>query len=94
MADTLQDLRKSLDLIDNALILLLAERFHITEKVGVYKKEHKLNPVDPEREAAQFARIEKLAGEAGLNPAFAHKFLRLVIDEVVTNHKALQGKEA
>lgn len=87
MKQDLTDLRQSLDNIDNALIFLLAERFRVTDKVGSYKKAHNLPPVDPEREAVQFERIKKLATEAGLDPAFAQKFLRLVIDTVVENHK-------
>lgn len=91
MQHDLDDLRKSLDYLDNALVYLLSERFHVTQKVGEYKQAHKLPPVDLSREAAQFARIEALATQAGLSPEFAKKMLRLIIDEVVENHKALQA---
>jgi chorismate mutase len=89
MEYALDDLRKSLDNIDAALVSLLAERFRVTHKVGLYKKAHDLPAVDQSREAAQFARIESLAMQAGLDPAFAAKLLRIVIDEVVLSHKAL-----
>jgi chorismate mutase len=85
----LKDLRDSLDNIDNALIYLLAERFRVTHKVGLYKKQHGLPPVDEAREAAQFTRISKRAEQAGLDPGFAAKMLRVIIDEVVKHHKAL-----
>jgi chorismate mutase len=88
MNHDLNDLRRSLDNIDNALILLLAERFHVTQKVGEYKKANHLPPVDPAREKTQFARIRALADSAGLDPEFAASFLRLVIDQVVQNHKS------
>ncbi|MDQ3098124.1 MAG: chorismate mutase [bacterium] len=87
---TLDDLRKSLDNIDNALIFLLTERFRVTHKVGVFKSKNGLPPVDNTREAAQFERIEKIASDAGLSPEFARKMLRLIIDEVVVNHKVMQ----
>jgi chorismate mutase len=93
MTNDLLDLRKSIDLIDSAVIAMLAERFRVTQKVGEYKKQHKLPPVDPTREAVQFERIEAKAQEIGLDPKFARKFLRLVIDEVVKNHKGIQGIE-
>lgn len=89
MEYTLDDLRKSLDNIDTALITLLAERFRVTYKVGLYKKAHGLPAVDQSREAAQFTRIESLATQAGLDPKFAAKLLRTIIDEVVVNHKEL-----
>ena len=92
MKNTLEDFRKSIDNIDNALIFLLAERFHITDKVGEYKKEHNLPAQDKEREAAQFARIEKLALNAGLDALFAKQLLRLIIDEVIANHNEIAKK--
>ena len=88
----LQDLRASLDNIDNALVFLLAERFRVTHKVGLYKKANGLPPVDKNREAAQFARIEALAKQADLDPKFAAKMLRLIIDEVVEHHKELAAQ--
>ena len=91
MDNNLNDLRESLDNIDNALIFLLAERFRVTQKVGIYKKEHGLPAVDEAREQAQFERIGKLARERGLNPEFAARMLRLIIDEVVENHEALSS---
>lgn len=87
----LQELREGLDAIDTALVALLAERFKLTQEVGLYKKAHQLPPVDKQREALQFERITKLAEDAGLNPEYARNVLRLTIDEVVKNHKAIQG---
>ncbi len=93
MNGDLNDLRESLDNIDNALIFLLAERFRVTQKIGVYKSEYGLPAVDEAREKVQFARIEKLARDRGLNPEFAMKMLRLIIDEVVENHEAIRGEK-
>lgn len=92
MNDDLNELRRSLDNIDNAIVCLLAERFNITRKVGEYKHKKGLPPVDLEREKKQFARIKKLASEAQLREDIAASYLRLVIDEVVKEHTALQNK--
>jgi chorismate mutase len=89
----LNDLRESLDTIDTALIVLLAERFRVTQKIGIYKSEHGLPAVDEAREKVQFARIERLARDHGLNPLVAAKMLRFIIDEVVENHQAMRGTE-
>ncbi len=83
----LDNLRKSLDNIDGALILLLAERFKITQKVAQYKKENNLPAVDKVREQTHLENIKDIASSAGLDPVFAEKFLQLIIDEAVANHK-------
>lgn len=87
MSNQLGDLRASLDNIDNAIIYLLAERFRLTRKVGEYKRDNRLNPVDKDREAQQMQRVSELAERAELDPVFAQKLLRLIINEVVKDHK-------
>ena len=87
----LPQLRKELDAIDQELITLLTKRFAVTNLVGHYKKTHGLHPVDEGREAAQMERIRIIAKDTGLNPEFAAKFLRIIIDEVVENHIAIQN---
>ncbi len=88
MADEqLQRFRSSIDNIDAALILLLAERFKVTEDVGEYKAQQGLPPADPEREKKQIARLRQLASSANLDPTFSEAFLRLVIDEVIRRHE-------
>ena len=82
-------LRDSIDNMDAALVHLLAERFKVTQQVGVLKAANGLPPADPEREAQQIARLRALALEAKLDPEFAEKFLTFVVAEVVRHHSAL-----
>jgi chorismate mutase len=84
----LAEYRRSIDNIDAALVMMLAERFKITQKVGAYKAEAGLPPADPGREEEQIARLRRLAGEAELDPEFSEKFLRFIIDEVIRHHQA------
>ena len=79
--------RKSIDNFDAALIHILAERFRITQAVGAYKASASLPPADPGREAAQIARLRKLAEKSQLDPEFSEKFIRFVIDEVIRHHE-------
>ena len=88
----LNRLRDSIDNMDAALVHLLAERFKITQQVGVLKAEHGLPPADPEREAEQIARLRALASQARLDPEFAEKFLTFVVAEVVRHHEALGSR--
>ena len=88
----LNRLRDSIDNMDAALVHLLAERFKITQQVGVLKAQHGLPAADPEREAAQIARLRTLAAQARLDPEFAEKFLTFVVAEVVRHHEALDRR--
>ena len=87
-------LRASIDNMDAALVHLLAERFKITQQVGILKAEHGLPPADPAREAEQIARLRALAERAKLDPEFAEKFLNFVVAEVVRHHEAVLHRVA
>ena len=87
--ETLDDMRKSIDNIDNAIVAMFSERFKVTERVGYYKAEKGLPPKDPHREAEQFKRVRELAGQYGLDPEFAEAYLSAVIARVVANHEAI-----
>ena len=90
-AEVLAEHRDSIDRLDAILIYTLGERFKHTQAVGKLKAEHDLPPSDPAREATQIARLEDLATKADLDPEFAKKFLRFVIDEVIRHHEQHQS---
>lgn len=87
----LNEYRDSIDNIDAALVHLLSERFKITKKVGLYKKQANLPPADKERERYQVARLRELAKTAKLDPDFTEKFLNFIILEVIRNHEEIRG---
>lgn len=83
----LNNYRKQIDEIDDQLVKLLSERFRVTRKVGEYKKLNKLEAIDPDREKKQFDRLKILAKSYGVKPELVSDIFRLVINEVVQNHK-------
>lgn len=90
-AELLKEHRASIDRLDAILIYTLGERFKHTQSVGKLKAEHDLPPSDPTREAAQIARLEDLSNRADLDPDFAKKLMRFVIDEVIRHHEQHQS---
>ncbi|WP_171136763.1 chorismate mutase [Ruegeria sp. HKCCC1038] len=90
-ATLLKEHRESIDRLDAILVYTLGERFKHTQAVGKLKATHDLPPSDPTREAAQIVRLEDLAKEADLDPAFAKAFLKFIIQEVIRHHKKHQN---
>lgn len=87
----LDSLRSSIDNLDASLIFILSERFKLTQKVGELKANRKLPAADFAREEFQISRLRRLAEEAQLDPVFAERFLRFIIEEVIQHHKAVAG---
>lgn len=90
--DELLKLRASIDNMDAILLHTLAERFKLTKQVGLLKAENDLPPADKEREAQQIFRLRKLADDAGLDPAFAEKFLAFIVAEVIRHHEKIRSE--
>ncbi len=89
----LDRLRGSIDNLDTAIIALLAERFKITQQIGVLKHQRGLAAADPEREVQQIARLRQLALASNLDPEFAEKLLTFIVAEVVRHHEAIANQD-
>ena len=88
--ELLGDLRHTIDNLDAVLVHTLAERFRCTQAVGRLKARHGLPAADPDREARMIERLERLSAESGLDPEFARKFMRFIVDEVIRHHRQMQ----
>jgi len=89
--EELHELRQRLDEIDAGIVRLLASRFAVTRQVSAIKKRYRLDPIDESRERTQLKRLDALFRECGLNPELAHKLWRIIMDEVVKEHKQISG---
>ena len=57
--ETLNDMRKSIDNIDNAIVAMFAERFKVTNRVVHYKAKNGLLAKDAGRESEQYIHITR-----------------------------------
>lgn len=85
-------LRQQIDRIDQGLVLLLANRFALTRRVGRLKAEHGLNALDPQREERKLSEIRSLCEQHGVSPDLVADILAQVMREVVANHKQLASR--
>ena len=65
--------RNEIDAIDTSIITLLAERFSVVKKVGEYKKEHNLPPLQPTRWQEVLDSRKAQAKELGISPECIQK---------------------
>ena len=83
---TLNKHRESIDRLDAIIIYALGERFKHTKTIGKLKAKYKLPVSDPDREASLITRLQHLAIDAGVDPAFATKLINFIIEEVIQHH--------
>lgn len=87
MSRELLNLRKKIDGLDRRLVKVLAERFLLTEKVGVYKKKNKLKPYDKKRETEMMKIREVWAKKYRLDPAAVKKIFQFITHLVREKHR-------
>ncbi len=56
--DTINELRKKIDKIDQEIINLILERSELAHKIGIYKKQNQLSIYNPEREKQIYENIQ------------------------------------
>ncbi len=90
LAAKLADLRRSVDDRDAALVVLLAERFRITEEVGVLKAHAGLAPEDEDRERQMLGRYRLLADQQRLDEEVVLDVMQRIVHQVKVRHKRLR----
>ena len=86
----LVQLRQQIDRIDHSLVLLLANRFALTRRVGSLKAENSLEAFDPHREECKLREIRLLCEQHNVDPDLIGEILGQIMREVVRNHKAMR----
>lgn len=91
MQKELLELRTQIDRLDESLVLLLANRFALTRRVGHIKAGARLDSFDPQREEQKLNNIRALCEEHGLNPDMVADILAQIMKETVRNHDRIRA---
>jgi 4-amino-4-deoxychorismate mutase len=75
----LEPFRRRLDVIDDEIARLLGERFQICREVAIYKSEHEIPMMQPDRVEEVRARYLARGAEAGLPAGFSGDLFDLLI---------------
>ncbi len=89
----LLELRDQIDRLDQALVLLLANRFALTRRVGEIKARENLESFDGSREQDKLLRIRELCEKHELNPELVSDILSGIMREVVQNHERIRARQ-
>ena len=76
----LDELRRSIDAVDQQILKLLHERVRLVVEVGEYKRERALPVYDPERERALLERLCR-AAEPPLDAETIRRIFERLVDE-------------
>ncbi len=88
LRDLLDELREQIDQLDQDIAQKLAERLEIAERIGVYKLEHNVAILQPERWQRIMAGQHELGRTLGLAPAFIEAFMNAVHEESIRRQTA------
>lgn len=91
----LQELRKSVDHIDEKLIDLLSDRFHLIDQIGAYKKAHQLSVY----QGARWQNVLDNRIAAGVKKDMSEKFMKGLLvaihdESVKRQEKQIASKDA
>ncbi|SET30171.1 bifunctional chorismate mutase/prephenate dehydrogenase [Thorsellia anophelis] len=85
MAKELNELRDSIDAIDQSLLTLLHKRLQLVEQVGEVKSKYGLPIYDPNREKSMLHARRSEANKMGVSPDLIEDILRRVMRESYTS---------
>jgi len=80
---TLETLRKQIDILDKELLQILSKRFTTVKQIGVLKKQLKLSALQTKRWQEVIASRVKTARELKINTDFVKKIFNLIHDEAL-----------
>ena len=84
LMDTIKNLRKIIDTIDEQILDLIKSRMDVVMEIGKIKKEINSEIVDGNREQEIYQRLAGKASEKGVDPIVIKKIWKLLIEAAYT----------
>ena len=81
--ESLDDLRRRRDAIDNDLLEILARRMDVAREIGQYKREHGMSVVQPERYKDLIRNRVGMSAQLGLDEEFVKRIIAEIHEESV-----------
>ena len=88
----LTEIRDHLDRIDNAIVLLLAERLSMIPHVAEYKLKNQVPRIVPEREKLILDKKTELGKKHGLKQEYVQDIFKRIIQESHIIEKQIMGE--
>jgi chorismate synthase len=88
----LRDLRDTIDLIDQNILLLLSERQGLVRQIGILKKKRGTRVFDKSREKEILRKQLKVAKDLGLDTDVIAEMIRAIFKLAKTSQRAIGGK--
>jgi chorismate mutase len=88
----LRDLRDTIDLIDQNILLLLSERQGLVRQIGLLKKKRGTRVFDKSREKEILRKQLKVAKDLGLDTDVIGEMIRAIFKLAKTSQRAIGGK--
>ncbi len=90
--ESLSELRKQIDDLDNQLLEILAKRMRISCEIGTYKKEHNMPILQTSRYDDILQRRIAMAEQMGMSPEFMKTVLEAIHEESVRHQMEIMNK--
>jgi len=85
----MSDFRQRIDDIDRKIIELLSERFTVVREVGLFKRQHGIPVMQPERVRSVLENRALQAEQSGLSPELVRQLWTLFIEEACRMEEAV-----
>ncbi|MGB9841483.1 MAG: chorismate mutase, partial [Candidatus Bathyarchaeales archaeon] len=78
--EEIQQLRKTIDEVDEQILMLLSKRMEICRSIGAVKRKYGLPIKDLPRENDVYSRVRKKAEELGVDAAWVERIYQQIVN--------------